>query len=780
MTRYAISQPVTQLEAPRLLTGKGRYTDDITLPRQAYGVFLRSPYAHADIAGIDTRAAAQMEGVLAVLTGADWEADGLGYVEGVSPAKRRGGKPMYRPPRPGLTRDRVRHVGQAVALVVAESIDRAKDAAEAIEIDYRPLPANVSTAAANKPGAAALWPDAPENESVFFQHGDAEAVDEALKSAPHVLRDIFPVNRIAASTMEPRAVVAEYDAGRDHFTIWACQQRPWIWRTNLAQFVFKVPEHKFSLIAGDVGGSFGMKGGLYVEVPLVAWAAKRVGRPVKWTCERSEALLADDQGRDMHIEAEIALDDDGTFRAIRFTSNNNIGAYLSMIGFLSTNGVAMSPVGVYATPVVHGRAAGVMTNTVPVSNYRAPGGAPGTYVLERIIDMAARELGKDPAEIRRKNLIPAAAMPYKLPTAGAYDSGEFEKVMDKALAQSDYAGASRRKGEAKARGKLRGVGISTSVDPSAGPSPESAELRFDPGGDVTVVVGSTAGGQSHETIYTQIVSDRLGLDAEKVRVIEGDTDKLSWGTGTGAARTATIGGTAVFKAVDKIIEKGKKIAAHMLEAADADIEFADGAYSVAGTDRKVAFGEVAKTAFMPNRLPPEIEIGLYETATWSPQVQNIPNSCHVCEVEIDPDTGRTELVRYTAVQDVGVELNPLLVAGQVHGGIAQAAGQALMEDVAYDAETGQLLSGSFMDYAMPRADDFCAFDLGSHPVPTKTNPLGVKGAGECGTVGGLAAVMNAINDALAPVGVRNLLMPATPERVWRAIRDAQGNGATSS
>ncbi len=652
MTRYAISQPVTQLEAPRLLTGKGRYTDDITLPRQAYGVFLRSPHAHAEIAGIDTRAAAQMEGVLAVLTGQDWAADGLGYVQGANPAKSRDGGPMYRPPRPGITADRVRHVGQIVAMVVAETIDRAKDAAEAIEVDYRPLPATVATATANQPGTAAIWPDSPSNEVVFFQHGNAPAVEEALKTAPHVIRETFPISRVAASTMEPRAVVAEYDAGRDHCTIWACQQRPWIWRTNLAEYVFKVPEHKFSLIAGDVGGSFGMKGGLYVEVPLVAWAAKRVGRPVKWTCERSEALLADDQGRDMHIEAEIAVGDDGRFQAIRFTSNNNVGAYLSMIGFLSTNGITMTPTGTYATPVVHGRAAGVMTNTVPVSNYRAPS-APGTYVLERIVDMAARELGMDPAEIRRKNLIPADAMPYKLPTMGAYDSGEFEKVMDKALAQADYGGAAGRKDQARARGKLRGVGISSTVDPSAGPSPEAAELRFDPGGDVTVVVGSTAGGQSHETIYTQIVSDRLGLDAEKVRVIEGDTDKLSWGTGTGAARTATIGGTAVYKAVDKIIEKGRKIAAHMLEAADADIEFADGAYSVAGTDRKLPFADVAKTAFMPNRLPPDIEIGLYETATWSPQVGNIPNSCHVCEVEIDPDTGTTEIVRYTAVHDVG-------------------------------------------------------------------------------------------------------------------------------
>ena len=773
MTRYAISQPVTQVEAPRLLTGQARYTDDVTLPRQAFAVFLRSPHAHADIVRLDKSAAEAMPGVLAVLTGADYAADGLGPVRGISPLRRRDGSPMYRPPRPALTRDRVRHIGQSVAVVVAESVNQAKDAAEAIEIDYAPLPVQLSTATANQPGAPAIWPDCPNNEPVFAQTGDGAAVDAALARAAHVVRDRFVVNRVAANAMEPRAVVADYDRGRDHYTIYACHQRPWIWRQMMCKHVFNISENRMTIIAGDVGGSFGMKGGLYPEVPVVAWASKRVGRPVKWTCERSEGHLSDDQARDMVVDAEIGLDRDGRFQAIRLSSNNNVGAYLTMIGFISTNGITHAGVGVYATPAVHGRAAAVMTNTVPVSNYRAPGGAPGTYVLERIIDMAARELGLDPAEIRRRNLIPASAMPYKLPTGGAYDSGEFEAVMDKCLAKADYAGAASRKAQAKARGRLRGVGVSTSVDPSAGPSPETAEMRFDPGGDVTVVVGSTAGGQSHATIYTQIVSDRLGLEAETIRVIEGDTDKLSWGTGTGGARTATIGGTAVYKAVDKVIEKGRRIAAHLLEAAEADIEFKEGKYRVAGTDRALPFIEVAQAAFMPNKLPPDIEIGLYETATWSPNSNNIPNSCHVCEIEIDPDTGTTEIVRYTAVQDVGVELNPLLVQGQVHGGIAQAAGQALMEDIVYDPDSGQLLTGSFMDYAMPRATDFCNFDLASHPVPTLTNPLGVKGAGECGTVGGLAAVMNAVNDALAPLGIRNLAMPATPERVWRAIHEAR-------
>ena len=772
MARYAISQPVTQVEAPRLLKGKGRYTSDVNLDRQCFAYFLRSPHAHADIVSIDTAAAKAMPGVLEVLTGEDYATDGLGGLAGMAPFKRRDGSPMYRPPRPALTRDRVRHIGQSVAVVIAESVNQAKDAAEAIEVEYAVLPAHTSTAKANQPGAPAIWTDCANNEAVFVELGNGAAVDAAMAKAAHIVKEYFPVSRVAANAIEPRAVVANYDEGRGHFTVYACMQRPYIWRTLMTQDIFKVPEHSMTLIAGDVGGSFGMKGGLYPEVPVAAWAAKRLGRPVKWTCERSEGLLADDQARDMDVHAELGLDANGKFLGVRVTSNNNVGAYITMIGFLSTRGIADNTVGVYTTPAVHGRGSAVLTNTVPVSNYRAPAGTPGTYVLERMIDIAARDLNIDPAEIRRRNLIPVSAMPCKLPNGASYDCGDFEAVLDKALKLSDYAGAANRKAQAKASGKLHGVGISQSVDPSAGPSPETAEMRFDPGGNVTVLVGSTAGGQSHETIYTQIVSDRLGLEAESIRVVEGDTDKLSWGTGTGAARTATIGGGAVYMAVDKVIEKGKRIAAHILEAAPADIEFGDGSYKVAGTDRKVKFIDVVKTAFNPAKLPSDIEIGLYETATWSSKVQNIPNTCHVCELEIDPETGTIELSRYSAVHDVGVELNPLLVGGQVHGGIAQAAGQALMELITYDEDSGQLLSGSFMDYAMPRAADLCNFDVGSHPVPTKTNPLGVKGAGECGTVGGLAVVMNAINDALAPLGVRNFTMPASPGRVWAAIRDA--------
>ncbi len=772
MTRYSISQPVRQVEAPRLMKGQGRFTDDIVLDRQAHAVFLRSPHAHAEIVSMNVSAANQMPGVVAILTGDDYEADGLGHVRGLSPAKKRDGSPMFRPPRPGITKDRVRHVGQTIAVVIADSIAEAKDAAERIEVEYKTLTAHFDTASANLPGAPALWPECPDNEPVYASKGSRDAADKAFETAAHIVKDRFIVNRVAANTLEPRAVVADYDTGRDHYTIYACHQRPYVWRSMMTKFVFNIAENQMRIIAGDVGGSYGMKGGLYTEVPVIAWASKRTGRPVKWNCERSEALIADDQGRDMVIDAELALDKDGTFLGVRFSSRNNVGAYISMLGFLSTLNIINDVAGPYMTPAIFAEAAAMLTNTLPVSNYRAPGGAPAAYVIERLVDMAARKIGMDPAEIRRRNLIPASAMPYKTPLGSTYDCGDFPALLEKCLTKADYDGVIRRKKASSMNGMLRGVGISCSIDPSAGPSPEAAELRFDPGGTVTILVGSTAGGQSHETIYTQIVSQMLGMEAEKIRVIEGDTDKLSWGTGTGAARTATIGGTAVMKATEKIIAKAKRIAAHMLEAGVDDITFDDGIFTVAGTDHKVPFIDVAQTAFEPPRLPKNIEIGLYETATWSPDSGNIPNSCHICEVEIDPETGVVRIDRYTAVHDVGVELNPLLVDGQVHGGIAQGAGQALMENVVYEAGSGQVLTGSFMDYAMPRADSFSRFTIDRHPVPTKTNPLGGKGAGECGTVGALPAVMNAINDALAPLGVTNLSMPATPDKVWRAIEQA--------
>ncbi len=777
MTRYAISQPCNSVEAPRLLRGRGRYTDDIQLPRMAHAVFLRSPHAHAKIKRIDVRNAKQMAGVVEVLIGDDYVADGLGNIPGNAPPKRKDGQPGYRPPRPGITRDEVRHVGQIVAMVIADSVNLAKDAVEAIEIDYEELPHFLDTATANAPDAPLVWEDCALNEGFHNQKGNAEATEDALKKAPHVMREKFTVSRVAASSMEPRSAVAQYDPGADHFTVWACQQRPFVWRTMMTKGVFKIPETNMTVIAGDVGGSFGMKGGLYPEVPLTAWAAKRTGRPVKWTCERSEALIADDQARDAVAEFEIGYDDDGHFLASRIRGQAAAGAYLSMTGFGTPNGIATSAVGTYRTPVALGESAAVFTNTVPMANYRGPSGTPGVYMLERMVDMIARERGLDPTEIRRRNYIPAEAMPYKLPDGQLYDCGEFEVVMDKCLAKADYAGVAKRKEEAAARGMLYGVGVSSSVDPSGSPAPETAELRFDPGGTVTVLAASTAGGQGHATIYTQIVSETLGIDIENIKVVEGDTSRLSWGSGTGAARTATLCGNVVHMAAQKTREKARKIAAHLMEVPVEDVDFEDGTFSAKGTNRTMSFGEVAKAAFNPKSVPEGMEFGLFETAAYTTDRPNIPNTFHVCEVEIDPETGTTEVKRYTAVHDVGVELNPMGVRGQAVGGIAQGLGQALLEQMVYDPESGQVLSGSFMDYAMPRAKNVPNFTIASHPVPTKLNPLGVKGGGEGGTVGSLAAIMNAVNDALAPLGIRNLPMPATPERVWRAIHDARKGAA---
>ncbi len=773
MTRYAISQPVTQVEAPRLLMGKGRYTDDVSLPRECFAVFYRSPHAHAEIININTDVAKSMPGVIEILTGKNYLDDGVGYVAGNSPPKRRDGSPGFRPPRPAITSDRVLHVGHIIACVIAETINQCKDAMEAIDVQFNSLPPQLDPVINNQPDAKQFWEECANNEVFVAEKGDATTTEEALAQSDLVIKDRFRVTRITANTMEPRAVVADYDAGRDHYTVYAGQQRPFVWREMMTQNMFNIPENQMTVIAGDVGGSFGMKGGLYPEVPIVAWASRKVGRPIKWVCERSEGHIADDQGRDLWVDAELGINKDGQFQGVRFSAHANVGAYLSMNGFGTPNGIAGSICSTYAMPTAHGFSRAILTNTCPMANYRGPSGTPSTYILERLVDMAARELNLDPTEIRRRNYIHPDQMPYKLPTGNSYDCGEFENVMDKCLKKADYVGVTARKVEAQNRGKLYGVGVSSSVDPSGSPAVEAVELRFDPSGSVTVMTASTAGGQSHATIYTQIVSEKLGMDAENIQVVEGDTSKHSFGSGTGAARTATICGSTVLLAAEKTIEKARRIAAHLLEAAADDIEFESGIFRVAGTDREISFYEVTQAAFNPKKLPPDIEIGLYETATWTPTTTNIPNSFQVCEVEIDPETGVIEIVRYTEVHDVGVELNPLLVDGQVQGGIAQAVGQALMEEMAYDSDSGQVLTGSFMDYCMPRAADFCDFDLASHPVPTTTNPLGVKGAGEGGTVGSLAATMNAINEALAPVGVKNLMMPATPQRVCMAIREAQ-------
>ncbi len=773
MGLYAIGQGVSMVEAERLVTGKGRFTDDNHFAGEVHAVFVRSPHANAAIARIDATAARAMPGVLAVLTGEDWRRDGHGDVPGVDPPSRRDGKPGYRPPRPAITFDRVRHVGQIVAMAIAETIAEAKDAAERIEIDYEPQAPQLDALAANAEGAALIWDDCTRNEAFIAERGDAARAEAAFRDAPCRVAARFRVSRVSANTMEPRAVAADYDAGRGHYRVWACQQRPFVFRTMMAQHMFRIPESQMTVVAGDVGGSFGMKGGLAPETPLVAWAARKIERPVKWVCERSEAQIADDQARDLVIDGEIAFDREGRILAVRAGAVVNFGAFLSMAGFGAAAGFPANALcGVYDVRAGYACSTAVFTNTVPMANYRGPSGVPAVMGLERLVDMAARACGLDPVEFRRRNLIHPSRMPIKLPNGATYDCGEFEAVMDKCLKLGDYAGAAARRGDAAARGMLYGVGVSASVDPSGSPVPECAELRFSPDGAATVLAASTAGGQGHATIYTQIVSQTLGLDVSRISVVEGDTSVMAWGSGTGAARTATLSGTVVLQAAQKVREKARRIAAHRFETAVEDVEFDAGVFRVAGTDRTMHFEDVARLAFQPSKLPPGMEFGLYEVANWEPAVGNIPNSFQICELEIDPASGVTDILRYTAVIDVGVELNPELVRGQAIGGIVQAIGQAMMEEVVYDAD-GQVLTGSFMDYAMPRALDMCNIEIGSHPVPTKTNPLGVKGAGETTTVGALAAVMNALNDALAPCGIDNFQMPATPARVWRAIWDAR-------
>ena len=774
MLKFAVGQSVPRTEDPRLLKGRGQYVDDFALPNQAHAVMVRSPHAHAEIKNIDASAALAMPGVLAVLTGADYEADGLGGIVGPSPFKRRDGSPMYRPPRPAVTRDRARHVGQIVAMVVAESVDIAKDAAEQVAVDYATLPIVVATDKAADADAPTIWEDCPGNESFLYECGDRAATDAAIASAPHVFSQRFVINRVHANTMEPRGALADYDPGRDHYTIYAGIQRPYAGRATLSKNLFKVRETQIRFVTGDMGGSFGMKGAMYPETPLAAWASKRTGRPVKWRCDRSEGLAADDHARDNVSEVDLALDDDGTFLAFRIRTSASLGAYVSMGGFGPPTNNIGGLAGVYTTPAIHVAVSAVFTNTSPMSAYRGAGRPEASYILERIIDIAARELAIDHAELRRRNMIPPGAMPYKTPLTFTYDCGEFEAILDESLEKAAYGGFADRRAQSEGDGKLRGIGMSYTIERAAAPQSETAELRFDPSGTATVLVGSTPQGQGHETIYKQILCEKLGLEPDDIAVIEGDTDKVSFGTGTGGSRTAAIGGSAVLYAAEKVIDKTRKIAAHLLEASEQDIAFEDGRFLIAGTDRSIEFREAARAAFNAGKIPKGMEQGLYEFATYSPEVNNYPNGCHICEVEVTPETGEIELLRYSVIDDCGIEINPLLVKGQVHGGIAQGAGQALVENIVYD-DSGQLLSGSFMDYTMPRADNFCSFDVGAHPVPTTTNPLGVKGVGEAGTVGSLAAVMNAVNNALEPVGVKHVEMPLTPERVWRAIQEADGS-----
>jgi aerobic carbon-monoxide dehydrogenase large subunit len=773
--KFAIGQSVRRLEDPRLVQGLGRYSDDVSLPREVRAVLVRSPHAHARIRGADPAAALAAPGVLAVLTAAELAADGVGNLPTDRGRKRRDGTPAFPTPRPALARGRVRHVGDPVALVVAETHAQALDAAERLVIDYEPLPAVTATADALRPGAPAVWDEAPDNVAFLAEAGQREAVARAFASASRVARVDFVVTRVAAAPLEPRAAVGEYDRRSGRYTLHTGIQAPHGTRALVAD-ILKVPQAQVRVVTGDVGGSFGMRSGIYPEMVLVLWAARRLGRPVKWTSDRREGFVTDEHGRDNLSTVELALGADGTFLALRVAINLNVGAYLTQRsagpGTNNIGGVA----GVYTTPVIHHQTTGVFTNTTPTGPYRGAGRPEATYAIERVIDVAARELGVEPVALRRQNLIPPSAMPFKTGLVFTYDSGDFGRGMDLALSMADAAGFEKRRAEARTRGKLRGLGLANAIEVAGGPytsvNPDTAEIRVNPDGSVIVFTGSTSMGQGNETAFAQIVSERLGVPPARIQVLWGDSDALGAGRGNGGSGALTVGGSAVVRASEKIVERGRRIAARMLEAAPEDVQLRDGRFTVAGTDRGVTFAEVARTAYQPRQLPAGMEPGFSETAAFTPPAVTFPNGCQVCEVEVDPETGVVRIVRHAVVDDVGRMVNPMLVKGQIHGGVVQGLGQALFEELVYDPQSGQLVAGSFMDYAMPRADDMPLFEVESHEVPTQVNPLGAKGVGEAGTVGALPALINAVNDALAPLGVRHLDMPMTPARVWRAIRDA--------
>lgn len=778
--KFAPGQAVPRTEDNRLLVGKGRFADDVSLPDQAFAAMVRSPHPHADINRIDGAAALELPGVLAVLTGKDWIEDGMGGLKypghmRPKPLKRPSGEDFNNPDRQALPDKRVRFLGEAVAVVVANSPAIAADAAELVEVDYDPLPANADTAAANAANTPLVWDDFPKNEIFIYSEGDGEATQAAINAAPHVLKQRLIINRIQANPMEPRSFNGHYDWERDHYTIYGGVHRSFSTRDMFAEHVFHVRKDQIDVIPGDQGGSFGLRGGVPVEMAIVGWASKKVGRPVKWTTTRSEMLTSDDQARDVITDAEIAFDESGRILALRARNINNIGAYMSYFGAAPATNNIGSMAGTYTIPAMHVEVCGVWTNTCPISPYRGSGRPEAAYVTERMIDLAAAKLGMDPVEMRRINLIPNDAYPYKTALTFTYDCGEFDKVMEKALKAADYHGFPSRRTESESRGKLRGIGVAMGIEIATAPGVEYAGLKFAADGTVTVLAGTTNHGQGHETIYNQYIVDRLGIDPSMITVIESDTRVMAAGNGTGGSRSGAYASGAIINGIEKCVEKGRRIAAHLLQTPQEQVTFRAGEYRVRGSTQKVSFAEVARAAFNPDTLPEGMEPGMHETGIIRIEQPNFPNGCHVCEVEIDPEFGSVDIIAHAVCDDVGFELNPLIVQGQLQGGVLQGAGQALMENIVYDGEA-QNLSGSFMDYAVPRATDYCTITTESHPVPTSTNPTGVKGVGESGTVGSLPALINAICNALAPVSVQHIDMPATPQKIWRSIKEARAGG----
>jgi carbon-monoxide dehydrogenase large subunit len=777
LTKFGIGQPVPRLEDPRFITGRGRYVDDIDMPLQCHGVLVMSPHAHARIKSIDTAAAKAAPGVLAVLTGADVEADKIGSLVPVMPEDM-GGPKGYRTLRPILSSGKVRAVGDRVAFVVAETLQQARDAAELIAIDYEPLPAVVSLEDAVKPGAPVIWDGAPNNVAVGLMMGDKAATDAAFAGAKHVVSVKLVNNRVSANSIEPRAAIGQYHPDSESYTLYSTSQNPHGHRQHVSGDVLKVPQIKVRVISPDVGGGFGMKGAVYPEDALVVWASRRCGgRPVKWVSTRSEAFLSDAHGRDQVVTGELALDERGKILGLRVDALHDMGSHVFDASIVVPLFALKLAPGVYQVPAVHAAGRAVLTNTPPLQPYRGAGRPEATYLIEQLLDRAAHVIGVDPIEIRRRNFVPPTAMPHKLHSGIAYDSGEFMRVMDECLKLADWSGFAKRAAASKKDGKLRGRGIGYFIEEAAIFN-DRMVIRFDPSGTLMILAGTHSHGQGHQTVYTQMVHEWLGVPMESISFIQGDTNEVAVGRGTYGSRSMHVGGNALKKAADAIIEKAKPMAAMMLEAAAGDIEFKNGSFHIVGTDRALPLTAVAQSLHRPMFLPPQFEVGLEASGTFAAEPSNFPNGCHVCEVEIDPETGVVTLARYAAVDDVGKIMNALLCEGQIHGGVAQGVGQALMESIVFDTD-GQLVTGSFQDYAMPRATDFPDLVSELTEVPATTNPLGIKGAGEAGATGAPPAVIGAILDALRPLGIDHIDMPATPNKIWQAIHAANGAKAAA-
>jgi carbon-monoxide dehydrogenase large subunit len=787
MIENGIGAAVRRKEDHRFITGGGQYVDDINRPRQLYAHIVRSPIPHGKIKKVNIDAAKARSGVVAVLTGADMAADGVGGLPCGWGINNKDGSPMVEPAHPPLATDVVRYVGDQLAVVIAETRAIARDAAELVEIDCDVLPSVADLESASAEGAALVWDDAKGNVCFDWEIGDKAATDEAFGGADKVVSIDIINNRLIANAMEPRAAIGDYDSGKDEYTLYTTSQNPHVIRLLMGAFVMGIPEHKLRVVAPDVGGGFGSKIFHYAEEAIVTWASRKTNRPVKWTADRSESFMSDAHGRDHVTHAELAMSNDGDFLGLRVSTRANLGAYLSTFGpSVPTYLYATLLAGNYKTPAIYAEVKGMFTHTVPVDAYRGAGRPEASFLLERLIDKAARETAVDPIELRRRNFIKPADFPYQTPVALEYDTGDYETTVDKAIELADYANFEKRREESAARGKLRGVGISTYIE-ACGIAPsnvagalgaraglyEAGTVRVNPTGSITVLTGSHSHGQGHETTFAQLVVEVLGVDYDNVEIVHGDTGKVPFGMGTYGSRSAAVGGVALMNALDKIKTKSRKIAAHLLEASEDDIEFKDGQLTVAGTDRSVAFGDVAMAAYVPHNYPLDtLEPGLEETAFYDPKNFTFPAGCHICEVEVDPDTGVVDVVKFTAGDDFGRIINPMIVDGQVHGGVTQGIGQALYEQCVYDGD-GQLLTGSMMDYCLPKADNVPNFAVTTNVTPCTHNVLGVKGCGEAGAIGSPPAVINAVLNALSDYNVDNLQMPATPERVWQAM---QANG----